>query len=66
MLAQKHDFNIRDAFDIFDQSRLGQVNVYDLQSGLNAIGVYPTMEECDLFITRYDKSGDRRLQFHEF
>jgi Ca2+-binding EF-hand superfamily protein len=53
-LAQKHDFNIRDAFDIFDVPRYGQIDSYQLRSGLNAIGVYPTSDECDLFITRYD------------
>jgi hypothetical protein len=28
--------------------------------------VFPTAEEIDLFITRYDKGGDRRLTYHEF
>jgi len=66
MLAQKHDFNIRDAFDIFDVPRYGQVDAFQLRSGLNAIGVYPTADEVDLFVTRYDQDGNRRLGFHEF
>ena len=33
---------------------------------MNAINVFPTSEEVDLFITRYDTNGDRRLTFHEF
>jgi len=65
-LAQKHDFNIRDAFDIFDVPRYGQIDAYQLRSGLNAIGVYPTSDEVDLFITRYDTDGNRRLSYHEF
>jgi Ca2+-binding EF-hand superfamily protein len=65
-LGTQPDFNVRDAFEIFDQPRYGTISVHDLQSGLNAIGVHPTYEECELFVTRYDKSGDRRLQFHEF
>ena len=65
-LANKHDFNIRDAFDIFDVPRYGHIDSYQLRSGLNAINVFPTSEEVDLFITRYDTSGDRRLNFHEF
>lgn len=28
--------------------------------------MFPTHEEVELFITRYDKSGDRRMNFHEF
>lgn len=65
-LAQKSDFNLYDAFNIFDQTRYGTFSVHDLQSGLNAIGVYPTYDECDLWITRYDKNGDRRITFSEF
>ena len=65
-LAHKPDFNLVDAFQVFDQPRYGQVDVHQLQAGLNAIGVYPTFDECDLLITRYDKSGDRRLSIAEF
>lgn len=65
-LAQKHDFNLRDAFDIFDVPHYGAIDSYQLRSGLNAINVFPTSEEVDLFMTRYDDSGDRRLNFHEF
>lgn len=65
-LAQKHDFNLRDAFDIFDVPRYGQIDAYQLRSGLNAIGVYPSADEVDLFITRYDRDGNRRLSYHEF
>lgn len=66
-LAHKSDFNLFDAFNIFDQPvRDGQVTTNELMQGLNAIGVYPTYDEADLFLNRYDKSGDRRLNFSEF
>jgi Ca2+-binding EF-hand superfamily protein len=65
-LAMRPDFNLRDAFEIFDVPRYGAIDRFQLRSGLNAIGVYPTEEEIDLFITRYDTTHDRRLQFHEF
>lgn len=65
-LANRHDFNLRDAFEIFDVPRYGTVDTYQLRSGLNAINVFPTSEEIDLFITRWDKNGDRRLTFSEF
>lgn len=65
-LAQKHDFNLRDAFEIFDVPRYGAIDSYQLRSGLNAINVFPTSEEIDLFIQRYDTNGDRRLTMHEF
>ena len=65
-LSHKSDFNLYDAFNIFDVPRYGSITVHELQSGLNAIGVYPTYDECELFITRYDKNGDRRVNFSEF
>ena len=33
---------------------------------MNSIGVYPTAEEIDLFVTRYDRTHDGRLSFSEF
>ena len=65
-LANKHDFNLQDAFKIFDQRGYGVIDGYDLRTGLNAIGVYPTQDEIDLFIARYDTSGDRRINSREF
>jgi Ca2+-binding EF-hand superfamily protein len=62
-IAQKADFNLFDAFNIFDISRVGSVTIHDLREGLNAIGVYPTAEEVELFMTRYDRNRDRRLTF---
>ena len=65
-LALKSDFNLTDAFNIFDSNRCGNITSYELRSGLNAIGLFPTQEEIDLFITRYDTCGDRRLNMREF
>jgi Ca2+-binding EF-hand superfamily protein len=65
-LSRERDFNLRDAFDIFDTNRGGRISSAELYSGLNAIGIYATYEEVDLFITRYDDSGDRRLGAREF
>ena len=66
MLAQKHDFNLRDAFEIFDVPRYGQIDAYQFRTGLNAINVFPTAEDVELFITRYDGDGNRRLSMREF
>jgi Ca2+-binding EF-hand superfamily protein len=65
-LSRERDFNLRDAFEIFDTNRSGRISSAELYSGLNAIGVYATYEEVDLFITRYDGSGDRRIDAREF
>lgn len=45
---------------------MGAINAYDLRDGLNALGIYPTQEECDLFVRRYDKNHDGRLAEYEF
>lgn len=65
-IALKSDFNLTDAFKIFDRDFRGSITVHDLREGLAAIGVFPTSEEMDLFISRWDTTGDRRLNMREF
>ena len=65
-LGNKHDFNLIDAFKIFDQRGYGVVDSYELMEGLNSIGVFPTRDELDLWVARYDTSGDRRITSREF
>jgi hypothetical protein len=55
-----------DAFNIFDVNRNGFISVHELLHGLASIGVHTTFDECELFITRYDKNGDRRISAAEF
>lgn len=64
-MTMKGDFNLFDLFKIFDIDNRGWCSVADLRDGLSAIGVYPTSEELELFMTRYDKNGDRMLRFNE-
>ena len=65
-LALKADFNLIDAFKIFDQPHRGFITAHVLKEGLGAIGVYPTDNDIDLWIQRYDSSGDRRITKWEF
>jgi len=62
----KADFNLTDAFHIFDPHHRGVVDAHDLRAGLNAIGVHPTSDQLELWIGRYDDNSDRRLSFKEF
>lgn len=64
-LAMKSDFNLYDTFRVFDQNNNGWISAFELRDGFNAMGVYPTQDEMELFVTRYDKNGDRRLTFNE-
>jgi Ca2+-binding EF-hand superfamily protein len=65
-LALKSDFNLTDAFKIFDRDYRGSISIAELRDGLSASGVFPTSEETELFVTRYDNSKDRRLSAREF
>jgi len=65
-LIHKPDFNLFDAFRIFDFDSRGYATISDFKYGLNEIGVYPSAEELDLFIKRYDKNRDLRIRFSEF
>jgi Ca2+-binding EF-hand superfamily protein len=55
-----------DAFRIFDVDARGWISLTDLKIGLNDIGIFPSIEELELFVKRYDKNNDLRLRFSEF
>jgi len=65
-LARRLDFNLYDAFRIFDSCNRGYITLADLRDGLAAIGVYPSTADMELYIKRYDRFGERRLRFSEF
>lgn len=65
-LVQTPDFNVFDAFRIFDMDSRGWISHSDLKIGLNEIGICPDHEELALFFKRYDKDLDNRLRFSEF
>lgn len=62
----KPDFNLHDAFVIFDHCRHGAISQADLREGLATIGVFPYADEIDLFFKRYDTDRNHRLNFGEF
>jgi Ca2+-binding EF-hand superfamily protein len=65
-LALKSDFNLLDAFRIFDRYDNGSVNLYDIEDTLRLLGVFGTREEQRLFLKKFDKNGDGRLRYSEF
>jgi len=65
-LVNRADFNLFDAFRVFDVDSRGYITVTDLKDGLNNIGVFPSYEEMELYVKRYDKDNDMRLRFSEF
>lgn len=65
-LSMKSDFNLFDAFKIFDLNNNGYISVSELKLGLQDIGVYASYEEIDLIFKRYDKNRDGKFRFNEF
>ena len=65
-LALKPDFNIFDAFRIFDLNGNGYLTTSELRIGLQEIGVYASYDEVDLFFKRYDTNKNGRISFSEF
>lgn len=65
-LAKRADFNLYDAFKIFDNTSKGYITIADLREGLAAIGVFPTASDMELYIKRYDKFNERKVRFSDF
>jgi Ca2+-binding EF-hand superfamily protein len=65
-LARRADFNLYDAFRIFDTTNRGFITLGELRDGLAAIGLYPSTSDLELFLKRYDRQGERRLRFSDF
>jgi len=65
-LAKQPDFNLFDAFRVFDTPSMGYVTLSELKLKLADIGVFATYDEIDLFFKRYNKGRDGRLRYSEF
>ena len=65
-IALKTDFNICDAFRIFDERECGYLGFTDFKNGLADIGVVEPHESIELFFKRYDRDGDGLIAFSEF
>lgn len=59
------DFNLHDAFQIFDELNKASISSYDLEKALNRLRVYAASDESDLIVRHFSKGGSR-LNFVEF
>ena len=53
-LSLKTDFNLIDAFRIFNESGNGSASISDLQRGLSELGLDVSVDEVSLFMKRFD------------
>jgi Ca2+-binding EF-hand superfamily protein len=65
-LAIKPDFNLFDAFNVYDFNRNGYISQREFKKDLDELGIYASMDEIELFFKRYDKNRDNTLKFSEF
>lgn len=68
-LAYTHDFNLMDAFRIFDSKGKGSVLPVELIEGLVTMGFTEDSELRDavyLFTRRYDNDNDGKMKYSDF
>jgi Ca2+-binding EF-hand superfamily protein len=64
----KTDFNLLDAFKIFDSRGAGNISVQDITSGLREILGVSNFNHDDVYLLfrRHDANSDGKLNFSEF
>lgn len=65
-LAIRPDFNLLDAFAMFDKQGHGWIHYFDIVDVLKSVGLKVSSDEGKLFMLRYDTDDDQRLGFYEF
>jgi Ca2+-binding EF-hand superfamily protein len=65
-LILRSDFNVEDAFRIFELDGRGYLTDLDLKYGLNALDIFPTSEEINLLIKRFDLRNEGVLSYNNF
>ena len=65
-MALESDFNLEDAFRMFDLSNTGEISRRQFEEVYNLMKLYPTSLEIELSLFRYDKDLDGRLNKEEF
>eukprot|EP01016_Furgasonia_blochmanni_P039335 TRINITY_DN4877_c0_g1_i10.p1 TRINITY_DN4877_c0_g1~~TRINITY_DN4877_c0_g1_i10.p1 ORF type:complete len:566 (+),score=122.17 TRINITY_DN4877_c0_g1_i10:78-1700(+) len=65
-LALRQDFNLFDAFRIFDLDQRGSLLAGELESGLKSISVAASRDDIYLLLRRYNYRGDGKFSFSEF
>lgn len=61
---QKND--IKEAFDLFDTSGTGVIDIKELKVAIRALGFEPKKEEIKKMIADIDKDGSGKLSFVDF
>ena len=65
-LAKNPDFNCEDAFRLFETNYKGYLDINDIKSGLNLIGLNPTEKELNLLMKRFDIQKNGFINYADF
>jgi len=65
-LALRSDYNLMDAFRLFDRKGKGIITVKEFENVFQEFDLYPAKEDIYLLIKRLDRDGDGKLKFTEF
>lgn len=65
-LSFRPDFTLHDAFRIFDMSRFSRIGSVDIKEAYASFGVFITLDEALLIMSRFDRDRDETLTFAEF
>ena len=65
-LAYNPDFNVEDAFRLFDKDDKGFITEEDFKNGLNLIGLNPTDQEIRLLLKRFDLQKNGNINYADF
>ena len=65
-LAMNPDFNCEDAFRLFESNDKGYLDINDIKSGLNLIGLNPTKKELNLLMKRFDLQKNGFINYADF
>ena len=61
-LALKRDFNLFDAFRLFDKEGTGTISAGEVELGLNELGIYPSKDQLYLLVRKFDRDSDTTLR----
>lgn len=53
-LAYRTDFCLLDAFRLFDLNGRSYISKYEIENGLNKMGVYPNYNDLTRFVKKFD------------
>ena len=65
-LVNNPDFNVEEAFKLFDKNDKAYITEEDLKNGLNSLGLNPTDQDVRLLMKRFDLQKSGKINYADF